>query len=71
MPDWILSKISGTLNVLRKGVCVKSGAEGAGNGGNEKGGDGVLIHVEDPDAVTPVARDTLDSAQMVLSSSSW
>ena len=30
----------------------------------------MLIHVEVPDAVTPVARETLDGMQMILSSSS-
>ena len=61
MPDQILSKISWTLNGAVACVLLKSGASGSG----EEGGDGVLIHVEDPEAVTPVARETLDGAWMI------
>ena len=35
------------------------------------GSDGVLVYVESSDAVTPVARETMDSAQMISSSSTY
>ena len=41
------------------------GTEGSG----DEGGDGEFNCVEDSEAVTPVARETLDGAWMIFSSS--
>ena len=61
MISWMLrSAAAGNLLKVKVGACASG----------EEGGDGVLIHVEDREAVTPVARKTLDSVQIILSSSS-
>ena len=39
-------------------------------GSSDEGGKGVFNHVEDSEAVTPVAIETLDGAWMMFSSSS-
>ena len=49
-----------------------SNVDGCGtNGSGDKGGDGEFNCIEDPEAVTPVARETLDGTQTTFSSSSW
>ena len=54
-----------------KGV-LDSNVDGCGtNGSGDKGGDGEFNCIEDPEAVTPVARETLDGTQTTFSSSSW
>ena len=37
---------------------------------SDDGGEGEFNHVEDSEAVTPVARDTLDSVWIIFSNSS-
>ena len=44
--------------------------KGGASSSRDKGGDGEFNHVEDSEAVTPVARETLNSTWMIFSSSS-
>ena len=36
-----------------------------------EGSDGVSVYVQSSEAVTPVARDTLDGAQVISSTTTW
>ena len=44
---------------------------GSGTSWSDSGGDGVDAHVEHPDVVTPVARETLLGTWAVSSSGIW
>ena len=54
-------------NVDGFGACGSRYEGGIMIGSSDDGGEGEFNHVEDSEAVTPVARDTLDGAQMIFS----